>query len=113
MDWRLALVLAFLANALLKFLWAHRLFGYCSVLMAAVPNDVTDAACMVTADKAGEMNITAARVFNRGLRSIYFAVGSMGWLAGPWGLLAGTLFAAGLVLRREFFSASRQVVLGP
>jgi uncharacterized membrane protein len=34
-----ALVVAFLANALLKFIWAHRLFGYCSILMAAVPND--------------------------------------------------------------------------
>ncbi len=112
MDWRLALVLAFLANALLKFLWAHRLFGYCSVIMAAVPNDVSDEIAFVTAAKAGEMNVTAARVFNRGLRSIYFAVGAMGWMAGPYGLFAGTAFAAGLVIRREFFSASRQIVLG-
>ena len=35
---KLLLVLMFLANAFLKYVWAHRLFGYCSVLMAAVPN---------------------------------------------------------------------------
>ena len=39
--WRLKilLVLLFLANAFLKFVWAHRLFGYCAIMMAAVPND--------------------------------------------------------------------------
>jgi uncharacterized membrane protein len=112
-DWRLALVLAFLANALLKFLWANRLFGYCAVMMAAVPNDTSDiAACYDMAARAAEMNITAARSFNRGLRSIYYAVGAMGWLAGPAGLAAGAVFATTVMLRREFFSASRRIVAG-
>ncbi len=39
LQMRVGLVVAFLANALLKFIWAHRLFGYCSIMMAAVPND--------------------------------------------------------------------------
>lgn len=34
-------VLGFVANAFLKFVWSHRLFGYCSIMMAAVPNDPT------------------------------------------------------------------------
>jgi uncharacterized membrane protein len=104
-------VIGFLANALLKFVWAHRLFGYCSILMAAVPNDPEDPLAFHRAGQAAEINITAARSFNRGLKSIYFALAALGWLLGPWGLLAGTVLATGLLLRREFASHSRQVIL--
>jgi uncharacterized membrane protein len=104
-------VLVFLANALLKFVWAHRLFGYCSILMAAVPNDPADPLSFHRAGQAAEINIAAAKSFNRGLRSIYFALAALGWLLGPWGLLAGTVLATGILIRREFASASRQVIL--
>lgn len=104
-------VLGFLANALLKFVWAHRLFGYCSILMAAVPNDPADPIAFHRAGQAAEINITAARSFNRGLKSIYFALAALGWLLGPWGLLAGTVLATGVLLRREFASHSRKVIL--
>ena len=53
-------VIGFLANALLKFVWAHRLFGYCSILMAAVPNDPEDPLAFHRAGQAAEINITAA-----------------------------------------------------
>lgn len=104
-------VIAFLANSLLKFVWAHRLFGYCSILMAAVPNDPADPLSFHRAGQAAEINITAAKSFNRGLRSIYFALAALGWLLGPWGLLAGTVLSTGVLLRREFASQSRQVIL--
>lgn len=104
-------VIGFLANALLKFIWAHRLFGYCSILMAAVPNDPADPLAFHRAGQAAEINITAAKSFNRGLRSIYFALAALGWLLGPWGLLAGTLLATGILIRREFASLSRKVIL--
>lgn len=104
-------VIVFLANALLKFVWAHRLFGYCSILMAAVPNDPEDPLAFHRAGQAAEINITAAKSFNRGLRSIYYALAALGWLLGPWGLLAGALLATGILLRREFASHSRQVIL--
>ena len=104
-------VIAFLCNALLKFVWAHRLFGYCSILMAAAPNDAGDPLAFHRAGQAAEINIAAAKSFNRGLRSIYFALAALGWLLGPWGMLAGTVLAAGLLLRREFASQSRRVIL--
>ena len=104
-------VIGFLANALLKFIWAHRLFGYCSILMAAVPNDPADPLAFHRAGQAAEINITAAKSFNRGLRSIYFALAALGWLLGPWGLLAGTVLATGILIRREFASLSRKVIL--
>lgn len=108
---RMLPVIGFLANALLKFVWAHRLFGYCSILMAAAPNDPTDPLAFHRAGQAAEINITAAKSFNRGLRSIYFALAALGWLLGPWGLLIGTLLASFILLRREFASVSRQVIL--
>ena len=39
---KLLLVLLFLGNAFLKFVWANRVFGYCGVIMGAVPNDPED-----------------------------------------------------------------------
>jgi uncharacterized membrane protein len=107
---RLVLVLLFLADALLKFVWANRLFGYCAVLMAAVPNDPADPATQAAAARAAEVNIFAARNFNRGLRSIYFALAALAWLAGPAAMAAATLAAAAIQLRREFASASRAAI---
>ena len=108
---RMLPVVILLANALLKFVWANRLFGYCSVLMAAVPNEPTDPLAYHRAAQAGEINITAAKSFNRGLRSIYFALATLGWPLGPWGLMTGTVLATGVLLRREFASTSRRVIL--
>lgn len=104
-------VIAFLANALLKFVWAHRLFGYCSILMAAVPNDPGDPSAMPRAAQAAEINITAAKSFNRGLRSVYFALGALGGLFGPYGLAAAALATTVILARREFASQSRAVML--
>ncbi|WP_022704008.1 DUF599 domain-containing protein [Pseudorhodobacter ferrugineus] len=111
LELKVALVLIFVANALLKFIWAHRLFGYCTIMMAAVPNNAEDTTAYARAADAAEINITAARSFNKGLRSIYFALGSLGWLLGPWGLVATVLVTASVLLRREFMSASREIIL--
>ena len=105
------LVVAFLVNALLKFVWASRLFGYCAVVMAAVPNDISDPLAALRAGQAADLNITAAKSFNRGLRSIYFALGALAWILGPWALMAAAVLVAGVLLRRDFASTSRQVML--
>ena len=104
-------VLAFLVNAFLKFVWSHRLFGYCSVLMASVPNDPAHPRAQMRAARAAELNITAARNYNRGLRSVYYALGALGWLLGPWALLVtmGATFAT--LIRREFASQSRAAIV--
>ncbi|MFW2542702.1 DUF599 domain-containing protein [Primorskyibacter sp. 2E107] len=104
-------MLAFAVNAFLKFVWSHRLFGYCAVLMASVPNETEDPSALPRAAKAGEINILAARGYNRGLRSVYFGIAATAWLAGPWALMIATLFTAAVILRREFASQSREVLL--
>ncbi len=104
-------VIVLLGNALLKFVWAHRLFGYCSILMAAVPNEPEDPLSYHRAAQAAEINVTAAKSFNRGLRSIYYALAALGWILGPWGLIGGTVVGTAVLLRREFASVSRRIIL--
>jgi uncharacterized membrane protein len=108
---KLLTVALLLTNAFLKFVWANRLFGYCSVLMAAVPNDIDHPKAYHRAAQAGEINITAARSFNRGVRSIYFALAAAAWLAGPLALFAATLLTVIVIWRREFASHSRKILL--
>lgn len=108
---KIFVMLVFAANAFLKFVWAHRLFGYCAVLMAAVPNDPADPVAMIRAAKAGEINITAARGYNRGLRSVYLGIAAAAWLLGAVALLVAACLTLLVILRREFASRSRAVLL--
>lgn len=108
---RMLVVLLFLANAFLKFVWAHRLFGYCSVLMAAVPNKADEALAYPRAEQAADLSITAARSFNRAMRSVYFALAALGWLLGPVPLIVALLLTVGVLYRREFASHSREILL--
>lgn len=111
---KLVVILLFVANAFLKFVWSHRLFGYCSVLMAAVPNDTSDPNAYTLAAKAAEINITAARGYNRGLRSVYFGIGASAWLLGAVPLMLAVVATLIVIGRREFASESRLVLLdGP
>tara|TARA_R110002094_G_scaffold192037_4_gene166311 strand:+ start:480 stop:1172 length:693 start_codon:yes stop_codon:yes gene_type:complete len=108
---KLLVVIFFLTNAFLKFAWSNRLFGYCSVIMAAVPNDPAHADAAKMAHKAAELNITAARSFNRGLRSVYFALASVAWLGGAILLLFAAAVTVIMIWRREFASHSRAILL--
>lgn len=110
-ELKLLVMLIFAANAFLKFVWAHRLFGYCAVVMAAVPNDPNDPLSMPRARKVGEINILAARSYNRGLRSVYLGITAAAWLLGPGPLIVATLVTASVIGRREFASASREILL--
>ncbi|MGJ8603058.1 MAG: DUF599 domain-containing protein [Marivita sp.] len=111
LEVKLLALLLFAANAFLKFVWSHRLFGYCSVIMSAVPNDPEDPKAMPMALQAAELNITAARGYNRGLRSVYFGIASSTWLLGAGPLVIAALVTILVVLRREFASQSRHVLL--
>ncbi|WP_170518414.1 DUF599 domain-containing protein [Ruegeria atlantica] len=108
---KILIVLAFLSNAFLKYVWAHRLFGYCGVLMAAVPNDPEDPQAYSRAAQAAEICVTAARSFNRALRATYFALASVTWILGPVALIIGTTVTFGVLYRREFASHSRSILM--
>jgi len=108
---KLGLVGLFLTHAFLKFVWAQRVFGYCSVMMAAVPNDPDDPVAYPRAAQAAELNIRAAMNFNRGLRSVYFALGGLAWLLGAGGLILATISVGWVVWSREFASIPREILL--
>ncbi|MHC0053517.1 DUF599 domain-containing protein [Actibacterium sp. D379-3] len=106
-ELKILVVLLFVTNAFLKFVWAHRLFGYCAVVMAAVPNDPEHPNAAKRAAQAAEINISAARSFNRGMRSLYFALGGLSWLLGAVPLMVASLITLLVLARREFGSKAR------
>ena len=108
---KLAFVALFLTNAFLKFVWANRVFGYCAVMMAAVPNDPNDPIAHPRAAQAAELNIRAAINFNRGLRAMYFALAALAWLLGPIALMLATVVVVWVVWSREFASLPRSILL--
>ncbi|MCY4336761.1 MAG: DUF599 domain-containing protein [Litoreibacter sp.] len=107
---KLLVVVLLLTHAFLKFVWSNRLFGYCAVVMAAVPNEVDDPLAVPRALQAAEINIRAALNFNRGLRSIYYGLGALAWLIGPWALLGASALVSYLVWQREFSSLPRKIL---
>jgi uncharacterized membrane protein len=96
------------AYSFFKFVWSYRLFNYVAILMGAMPpagskqkKDVEQAI-----QRAGRMNVSAARHFNRGLRAYFFALAYLGWFAGPLAFIATTLVVALVLWRRQFMSDS-------
>lgn len=108
---KVLVLLLLITDAFLKFVWSNRVFGYCAVLIGAIPNDLDDPRCAIRARQAGELNITAAKAFNRGLRSVYFALGSLAWLIGAPALVVATVLTLIVIIRREYASRSRTVLL--
>ena len=107
---KLLAVVFFLASGFLKFVWASRLFGYCAVVMASVPNDPEDEHARIWAAKAAEINIRAALNFNRGLRATYFALATLGWLLGPVALASAAILTFIVLWQREFASLSQTIL---
>ncbi|TIN17876.1 MAG: DUF599 domain-containing protein [Mesorhizobium sp.] len=109
----LVLILAF---SFFKFGWAYRLFNYCTILIGAVPiphgeasrNPVTETAVW----RAAQMNMLAGKHFNSGLRGVFFSIGYLGWFVDPMVFVLSTLLLLAVLVRRQFFSAARQAVLG-
>lgn len=97
------------AYAFFKFGWAYRLFNYASMLVGAVPtreHAETDYA-KIAVESAAQMTILAGIHFNRGLRAFFFAMGFLGWFLGPEVFIVATTLVLLVLLRRQFFSASR------
>ncbi|MBP1806082.1 DUF599 domain-containing protein [Rubellimicrobium aerolatum] len=99
-----------LTHAFLKFVWANRVFGYCSVMMAAIPMDPADPRSAPRGERAAELNIRAAYNFNRGLRSMYFSLCSLVWLAGPLPLAVAVVVVTVTLLGREFASVPHDIL---
>lgn len=111
--WSMKLLLVILVTALafLFFVWSHRVFGYCSVMLGAVPNAPGTAEARRVAARAARLSVQAARSFNRGLRAVYMALAALAWLVGPAALAGAAALTFWVLYRREFLSETRRALL--
>ncbi len=111
--WQLKLVVValFLTHAFLRFAWSNRMFGYASVMLAAIPNDPSAPHARLRAMQTAELAGRSTMNFNRGLRSIYFALATLAWLLGPIPLMLVTVLTILVMWEREFMSGARRCLL--
>lgn len=97
-----------------KFAWSYRLFNYAAILMGATPMaiDRERPEAVLAARRAANMSIAAARHFNRGQRSIFFALAYLGWFINPYALILATSGVMAVMWRRQF-SSEALAALGP
>ncbi len=102
-----------LIYAFFKFAWAYRLFNYVAILIGGMPP--ASAAGTPEAEahvrRTARLFESAGRHFNRGQRALFFALGYLGWFAGPYALMASTVATVVVMWRRQFASESRRAVV--
>jgi uncharacterized membrane protein len=108
-------LIAILSYAFFKFGWSYRLFNYCSILVGAVPmrheGEHDPAGWEASIHRAARMNVLAGKHFNAGLRGIFFSISYLGWFIGPLAFALCTCLLFAVLLRRQFFSEARKVVV--
>ena len=102
--------------AFFKFAWAYRLFNYVAIMLGAMPlaadRNTQEAEAHVM--RTTRLFQEAGASFNRGQRAFSFALGYLGWFAGPVELFASTTAIVVVLWRRQFASsAQRALMLDP
>jgi len=112
--WELKIIglVVILIYAFFKFAWSYRLFNYVNILYGAMPpaveKDTPEAAAHVR--RTARLFESAGQHFNRGQRAFFFALGYLGWFAGPIALLIATVAVVLVMWRRQFRSNSQQAM---
>ncbi len=98
--------------AFFKFAWAYRLYNYVAILLGATPlpadKDTAEAEAHVM--RTARLFTTAGRHFNRGQRAFFFALGYLGWFAGPIVLMISTAVVVVVMWWRQYKSDSLRAV---
>jgi uncharacterized membrane protein len=92
--------------AFFKFVWAYRLFNYGSILIVCTPlaNQAGTPEMAIAIERAARMNVAAGKHFNRGLRTLFFALAYLGWFVSPTLLMVTTAAVVVVLWRRQFAS---------
>jgi len=101
-----------LIYAFFKFAWAYRLYNYVAIMLGATPSAVESAEAQTHVTRTAHLFSTAGRHFNHGQRAFFFALGYLGWYAGPIVFLATTAAVVVVIWRRQFASDSLRAVAG-
>ncbi len=101
------------AYAFFKFGWAYRLYNYVAILLGAMPfaADKDTPAAEAHVIKTARLFESAGRHFNRGQRAFFFALGYLGWFAGPVVLMVTTAAVVVALWRRQFASDALRAVV--
>jgi uncharacterized membrane protein len=98
--------------AFFKFAWSYRLYNYVAILLGATPlpenKDTAEAEIHVL--RTARLFTTAGRHFNRGQRAFFFALGYLGWFAGPIVLMVSTAIVVVVMWWRQYKSDSLRAV---
>jgi uncharacterized membrane protein len=98
--------------AFFKFAWSYRLYNYVAILLGATPppseKDTPEAEAHVL--RTAGLFTTAGRHFNRGQRAFFFALGYLGWFAGPIVLIVTTTIVVVVMWWRQYRSDSLRAV---
>jgi uncharacterized membrane protein len=98
--------------AFFKFAWSYRLYNYVAILFGAMPmpaqKDTPEAEAHVV--RTAGLFTTAGHHFNRGQRAFFFALGYLGWFAGPLVLIATTTVVVVVMWWRQYKSDSLRAV---
>lgn len=102
-----------LVYAFFKFAWSYRLFNYVAILVGAMPPPQEEGSPQAEAHvmRTTRLFESAGRHFNRGQRALFFALGYLGWFAGPYVLIATTVATVAVVWHRQFASGARKAIV--
>lgn len=102
-----------LIYAFFKFAWAHRLYTYCIVVMGATPMEQTSESPGY-ARRAARLLDLGSLHFDRGIRAYYYTLAATAWFIHPLAFMISTLWVTAVLVRREFRSRTRAILLsGP
>ena len=112
-DIKILLLVGVFVYAFFKFSWSIRQFGFCSVVVGAVPKPPQDVQeCAGDIASLSLLVSFASSNFNQGLRSYYFAMAALAWFLHPWLMIATTLWVVWVLYAREFRSRTLDVLRG-
>ena len=113
-ECKLLLIMAIFIFAFFKFAWAFRLSHYAAIMIGATPILAPDNSdiCDAHAERAAGVAGLSAEHANGGLRSFYYAFAILAWFFHPIAFIAATTWVLIILIRRDFFSRSLQLISG-
>lgn len=111
---KMVLLIGIFVYAFFEFAWAFRLTHYCAIMIGATP--LLDASngpeCDAHARRVARLNGIMGEHANSGLRSFYYAMAAFAWFFHPVLFMIATAWVILILIRRDFFSRSRDVIAG-
>lgn len=108
---KMLLMVIIFIHAFFKFVWAVRIFNYCTILIGATPAaERADAKAQNHVNRIADLHSLGASHFNRGLRSYSLALAVLGWFIHPIVFMLATALVTVVLYRREFRSRSLKLL---